>query len=223
MIDFLQTMSMTSAKQLLLFIVAITIGTALPAAAQQNSTQDLKTAAAALIAQRVQLYNKKDAAGIAAEFTPDAIFVELLPRLEVMRGKAEIQKHYQQLFDAGATSFDQKITQVELNGNEAGVMAGDYSVVANGKTITGHWFEILRQEAGTWKATVHVFARPNPIIEWRLEFPQVRPEGKALAIGRVVLHRSRDDLIGTRPFDQSQGDFNFIESCPLVDSILTHT
>src|SRR5208283_4053562 len=67
MIDFLQTMSMTSARQLLLSIVAITIGTALPAAAQQDSTQDLKAAAAALIAQRVQFYNKKDAAGIAAE------------------------------------------------------------------------------------------------------------------------------------------------------------
>ena len=182
MIDFLQTMSMTWARQLLLSIVAITIGTALPAAAQQDkdSTQDLKAAAAALIAQRVQLYNKKDAAGIAGEFTPDAIFVELLPILEVMRGKAEIQKHYQQLFDAGATSFDQKITQVELNGNEAGVMAGDYSVVANGKTITGHWFEILRQEAGTWKATVHVFARPNPIIEWQLEFPQLRQQGEVV-------------------------------------------
>ena len=150
MIDFLQTMSMTSARQL---------------------------------AQRVQLYNKKDAADIAAEFTADAIFVELLPRLEVMRGKAEIQKHYQQLFDAGATSFDQKITQVELNGNEAGVMAGDYSVVANGKAITGHWFEILRQEAGTWKATVHVFARPNPIIEWRLEFPQLRQQGEVVTTG----------------------------------------
>ena len=98
MIDFLQTMSMTSAMQLLLSIVAITIGPALPAAARQDSTQDLKAAAAALIAQRVQFYNKKDAAGIAAEFTPDALFVELLPRLEVMRGKAEIQKHYQQLF-----------------------------------------------------------------------------------------------------------------------------
>ena len=162
---------MNSGWQLLLFIVAITIGTAPPAAAQQNSTRDLKAAAATLIAQRVQMYNKKDAAGIAAEFTPDALFVELLPRLEVMRGQAEIQKHYQQLFDAGATSFDQKITQVALSGNEVGVMAGDYSVVANGKTITGHWFEIVRKEAGTWKATVHVFARPNPIIEWQLESP----------------------------------------------------
>jgi uncharacterized protein (TIGR02246 family) len=171
MIDFLQITRMTSARQLLLSIVAVTIGTALPAAPQQNSTEDLKAAAAALIAQRVQLYNKKDAAGIAAEFTPDAIFVELLPTLEVMRGRAEIQKHYQQLFDAGATTFHQKITQVELNGNEAAVMAGDYSVVATGRTITGHWFEILRQEAGTWKAAVHVFARPNPIVEWQLEFP----------------------------------------------------
>jgi hypothetical protein len=89
MIDFLQTISMTSARQLLLSIVAITIGTALPAAPEQNSTQDLKAAAAALIAQRVQLYNKKDAAGIAAEFTPDAIFVELLPTLAVI---AEQQK-----------------------------------------------------------------------------------------------------------------------------------
>jgi hypothetical protein len=86
---------------------------------------------------------------------------------------------YQQLFDAGATSFDQKITQVELNGNEAGVMAGDYSVVANGKTIT----EILRQEAGTWKATVHVFARPDPIIEWQLEFPQLRKQGEVATTG----------------------------------------
>jgi uncharacterized protein (TIGR02246 family) len=145
--------------------------------------QDLKAAAAALIAERVQLYNKKDAAGIAAEFTPDATFVELLPRLEVIRGKAEIQKHYQELFDAGATSFDQKITQVELKGNEEAVMAGDYSVVANGKNITGHWFEILRQEAGTWKATVHVFARPNPIIEWQLEFPQLRKQAEAVTTG----------------------------------------
>ena len=69
MIEFLQTISLTSARQLLLSIVAITIGTALPAAPEQNSTQDLKAAAAALIAQRVQFYNKKDAAGIAAEFT----------------------------------------------------------------------------------------------------------------------------------------------------------
>ena len=100
-----------------------------------------------------------------------------------MRGTAEIQKHYQQLFDAGATRFDQKITQVELNDNETGVMAGDYSVVANGKTITGHWFEILHQEAGTWKATVHVFARPNPIIEWQLEFPQLRRPSKVTTTG----------------------------------------
>ena len=174
MIDLLQTLSITSANNLLFFIAAVTIGTALPATAQQNSAQDLKAVAAALIAQRVQLYNKKDAAGIAAEFTSDAIFVELLPKLEVLNGKAEIQKHYQMLFDAGATRFDQKITQVELNANDAAVMAGDYSVVANGKIINGHWFEILRQDAGIWKASVHVFARPNPIIEWQLEFPQLR-------------------------------------------------
>jgi len=100
-----------------------------------------------------------------------------------MRGKAEIQQHYQQLFDAGAAGFDQKITQVEFNRAEEAVMAGDYSVVANGKTITGHWFEILRQEAGTWKATVHVFARPNPIIEWQLEFPQLRQQGQVVTTG----------------------------------------
>ena len=48
MIDYSQTISMTSARQLLLSIVAITVGTALPAAAQQNSMQDLTAAAAAV-------------------------------------------------------------------------------------------------------------------------------------------------------------------------------
>lgn len=163
---------MTPARQLLLFtLVAVTIGPSPPAAAQQGTTQALKAKAEAVIAERARFYNQKNAAGIAAEFTADAIFVELLPRLEVMHGKAEIEKHYQQLFDAGATNFDLKITRVELNGDENGVIAGDYSVLANAKTITGHWFEILRQEAGTWKAAVHVFARPEPIVEWQLEFP----------------------------------------------------
>jgi ketosteroid isomerase-like protein len=165
MIDYLQTISMTSARQLLLSIVAIMIGQ-LSLPAQQNTPQDFKAAAAAIIAQRGELYGKKDAAGIAAEFTADVIYVELLPRLEVMHGKAEVQKHYQQLIDAGATNFALKITQVEPTGNDSGLMVGDYTVVANGKTITGHWFEILRQEAGTWKIAVHVFARPEPIIEW---------------------------------------------------------
>jgi uncharacterized protein (TIGR02246 family) len=162
---------MTSPRQILLSIAAVTLGTALPAASQQNSMQDFKTAATTIIDQRTRLYNKKDAAGIAAQFTADAVFVELLPQLTVMHGKAEIQNHYQQLFDAGAGNFDQKITQVELNADGTVVIAGDYAVAANGKTITGHWFEILRHEVGTWKATLHVFARPQPIIEWQNEFP----------------------------------------------------
>lgn len=169
MIDLSRAMSITSAKQFLLCIAAIV--SALPAAAQQNSGQDFKTAAAAIITQRTQLYNQKDAAGIAAQFTEDAVFVELLPRLTVVHGKIGIQKHYQQLFDAGATNFSQKITEADPNGNATGVITGDYSVVVNGKTITGHWFELLRQEDGTWKATTHVFARPESIIEWQNEFP----------------------------------------------------
>jgi uncharacterized protein (TIGR02246 family) len=177
---------MISTSQLLLSIVAMTIVTALPGPAQQGRGQDLTTAAAAIIAERSELYNKRDAGGIAAEFTADATFVELLPRLEVMHGKAEIQKHYQQLFDAGATHFSQKITQVELHSDDTGVVAGEYTVFANAKIITGHWFEILRQEAGTWKTAVHVFARPEPIIEWQLEFPQVPPESKAFTISRVL-------------------------------------
>jgi ketosteroid isomerase-like protein len=169
MIDLSRAMSVTSVKKFLLSVAAIV--SAVPAAAQQNSAPDFKTAATAIILQRTELYNHKDAAGIAAQFTEDAVFVELLPRLTVVHGKAEIQKHYQQLFDAGAANFDQKISEAEPNGSAAGVITGDYSVVANGKTITGHWFEILRQEAGTWKATTHVFARPESIIEWQNEFP----------------------------------------------------
>ena len=169
MIDLSRAMNMAPTRQFLLSIAVIV--SALPAAAQQNNTQDFKAAAAAIIVERTKLYNQKDAAGIAGQFTADAVFVELLPRLTVVHGQAEIQKHYQQLFDAGAANFDQKITEAEPNGNATGMIAGEYSVVANGKTITGHWFELLRQEAGTWKATIHVFARPESIIEWQNEFP----------------------------------------------------
>ena len=136
MIDLLRAMTLASARQFLLSIAIV--ASALPTAAQQIGTQDFKTAAAAIIVQRTKLYNQKDAAGIAAQFTEDAVFVELLPRLTVVHGKAEIQKHYQQLFDAGAANFNQKITEAETEGNTTGVITGDYSVVANGKTITGH-------------------------------------------------------------------------------------
>ena len=173
MIDLSRAMSIASTRQFLLSIAVIV--SALPAGAQQNSTQDFKAAATEIIGERTKLYNQKDATGIADQFTVDAVFTELLPRLTVVHGKTEIQKHYQQLFDAGAANFDQKITEAELNGDGTGMIAGEYSVVANGKTITGHWFEVLRQEAGTWKATIHVFARPESIIEWQNEFPQVRP------------------------------------------------
>jgi ketosteroid isomerase-like protein len=136
MIDLCQAMSLASARQFLLSIAVIV--SALPTAAQQNSTQDLKTAAAAIILQRTQLYNQKEDAGIASQFTADAVFVELLPRLTVVHGKAEIQKHYQQLVDAGAANFNQKITEAEPNDSTTGMIAGDYSVVLNGKTITGN-------------------------------------------------------------------------------------
>ena len=61
MIDLSRATCVASVKQFLLSIAAIV--SALPAAAQQNSAQDFKTAAAAIIIQRTQLYNQKNAAG----------------------------------------------------------------------------------------------------------------------------------------------------------------
>ena len=86
--------------------VLLTLGFfSLPVLAQQQDLQDVMNAANALSARVSELLSKKDAPGIASLFTSDGLLVMLAPQFAFKPGRDAIQKHYQGIIDAGATSI----------------------------------------------------------------------------------------------------------------------
>ena len=160
-------------------IVASTLGMVLPVAAQQSGQRpqsyqqdvskpteqdNLRTAATAVNAQRGELFQKKDLAGLTALYLPDATYIELLPRIQVMQGRAQIQQHLHDVMDASATDLVATVTSAQMGGNGMMKVGGDYFlVVKGGNKIYGHFFQELRQDEGTWKIAMHAFARPEPV------------------------------------------------------------
>jgi uncharacterized protein (TIGR02246 family) len=166
-----------SQVRLLLPLLALSAATIAPAVAQQSARyaessdqyprptnrDNLKAAAAALNSQRSEAIRKRDLAGIAAVYTADAVYVELLPKLEVMHGRAQIRQHFEELFAARTTDLNMTVVTADADGNNGALIGGDYSLVTGNKQIAGHFVQELRQENGAWKIASHVFARPEPV------------------------------------------------------------
>ena len=148
-----------------IFAVALlTVGCfSLPIFAQQQDLQEVMNAANALSARESELLSKKDAAGIASLFTSDGLLVMLAPQFAFKPGRDAIQKHYQGIIDAGASSITLELKNLELRGNDGVWAAGNYSVTVKDKTIQGNWFRILKRENGTWKIAMEAFARASAI------------------------------------------------------------
>jgi ketosteroid isomerase-like protein len=168
-----------SVSKFLIPIVAISIGMVLPAVAQQpghrpqsynqdmakaTDQDNLKTAATNLNAQRGELFRKKDLTGLTALYMPEATYIQLLPRVQVMQGRAEIRQHLQEVIAASATDLIPTVTTARMGGNGAMLVSGDYVlVVQGGRKVYGHFFQELRQDGGVWKIAAHTFARPEPV------------------------------------------------------------
>jgi uncharacterized protein (TIGR02246 family) len=141
-------------------IVLLAVGCfSLPIFAQQQDLSEVMDAANALSARESELLTKKDAAGIAALFTSDGLLVMLAPQFAFKPGRDAIQKHYQGVIEAGATSITLELKNMELRGNDGVWAAGNYSITVKDKTIQGNWFRILKRENGTWKIAMEAFAR----------------------------------------------------------------
>ena len=136
---------------------------ALPICAQQQDLQEIMNATNALGARQNELLGKKDAAGIASLFTSDGLLVMLAPQFAFKPGRDAIQKHYQGIIDAGATSIVLELKNMELRGNDGVWAAGNYSVIVKDQTIHGNWFRILKPEAGTWKIAMEALARSGAL------------------------------------------------------------
>jgi len=147
-------------KSSIFTVVLLTIGGfSLPICAQQQDLQEVMNAVTALSARENELLTKKDAAGIASLFTSDGLLVMLAPQFAFKPGRDAIQKHYQGIIDAGATSITLELKNMELRGNDGVWAAGNYSVTVKDKPIQGNWFRILKRENGNWKIAMEAFAR----------------------------------------------------------------
>ena len=99
-------------KSAIFAAVLLTLGCfSLPVLAQQQDLQEVMNAANALSARESELLSKKDAAGIASLFTSDGLLVMLAPQFAFKPGRDAIQKHYQGIIDAGATSITHGATR----------------------------------------------------------------------------------------------------------------
>ena len=130
---------------------------------QQVDLQEVMKAADALSARESELLSKKDAAGIASLFTSDGLLVTLAPQFAFKPGRDAIQKHYQGIIDAGATSVTLELKNLELRGNDGVWAAGTYSLTVKDNNIQGTWFRILKRENGNWKIAMEAVARPGVI------------------------------------------------------------
>ena len=151
-------------KTVIFAVVLLTVGCfSLSTFAQQQDVQEVMNATNALSARENELLSKKDAAGIASLFTSDGLLVMLAPQFAFKPGRDAIQKHYQSIIDAGASSITLELKNMELRGKDGVWAAGNYSVTVKNKTIQGHWFRILKRENGAWKIAMEAFARAGAI------------------------------------------------------------
>ena len=140
----------------------LTVGCfSLPIFGQQQDLQEVMNAANALSARESELLSKKDPAGIASLFTSDGLLVTLAPQFAFKPGRDAIQKHYQGIIDAGATSVTLELKNLELRGNDGVWVAGTYSITVKDNNIQGNWFKILKRENGNWKIAMEAVARPG--------------------------------------------------------------
>ena len=146
-------------KRAIFAVVLLTLGCSLPVLAQQQDLQEVMDAANALGARESELLSKKDAAGLASLFTSDGLLVMLSPQFAFKPGRDVIQKHYQGIIDAGATSITLELKNLELRAKDSVWAAGNYSITVKDKTIQGNWFRILKSDNGTWKIVMDAFAR----------------------------------------------------------------
>ena len=106
------------------------------------------------------LWNAKDAAGLAMTYTEDAL--RLPPDASRIQGRAAIQAHLQEEFDAGLTNLELEPTDAGHHGDLAWLV-GNYSVnypTEKGDigTATGNYVMVYRKEAdGVWRTIIETW------------------------------------------------------------------
>jgi ketosteroid isomerase-like protein len=160
-------------------LASIQFALALPSAAEQvdatlahpsislsdsGRQQSAMEIAASLNVRRSGCYQRHDLASIASLYTAEATYIELMPVLQVFKGRDQIKSHLEELSGASAVGLVPTVTDADRNPDGTILVAGDYLVLSRETTESvGHFVQSLRWEDGAWRIATHVFARPDPL------------------------------------------------------------
>jgi uncharacterized protein (TIGR02246 family) len=135
---------------------------AVPAAAQQLSEQEARTAVQSLVDVWVNAAQKKDAATVAALYTEKSMRVT--PD-GILYGRAAIEKNLEEGLKV-FSGISIKLDQVHVLGNGAIESTGTWSGVLqspNGPVpVNGYWGATDVRDGGTWKADLDVYNMASP-------------------------------------------------------------
>lgn len=136
---------------------AVTLGATAASAAQDPA----KAAIDAATRKFVAAFNKGDAAGVAATYSPDANAFP--PHEAIVKGRAAIQKMWQGAIDSGITSISFGSTEVESAGNIA-YESGTYEMkLKDGKVADrGKYCVVWKKVNGQWMLHRDIWSTDMP-------------------------------------------------------------
>ena len=149
-------------KQLLIVTLLV-----ICAAAIAEAQQPLRTVIEANTRQFIEAFNKGDAAAVANMYTMNARV--LPPNSEMVEGRTNIQKYWQDAITAGLKIVSLEPVHIESQGNIA-VEVGNYTLTipgAGGVTTTdkGKYVVVWKREGRNWKLAVDIFNTNMPLAK----------------------------------------------------------
>jgi len=142
---------MNNPRFLVAFISALALGSAIPVAAQQTSSLDARQAAESVVLAHNKAMQGKDAAGVAALYAEDVIFIT--PDGPLL-GRAAVEKAAAALLNV-LTPDPAKLDQVVMIGDAVRLRTGTWSGVIqspNGPLhVKGNWTTTDVRDGDTWK------------------------------------------------------------------------
>ncbi|MBV9747641.1 MAG: nuclear transport factor 2 family protein [Acetobacteraceae bacterium] len=148
--------------RLLTLMPTLAMSFAFPAVAQQISAQDAQHVAQSITDAANKASQQKDAAGLAALFTDDAVFVT--PQ-GIIYGRADIEKHKAEALGPAYTPEPGKIEQAMPIGNAvllAGTWSGTYHASSGPVHLTGYWSAAIVRDGDAWKIRQETYNSTPP-------------------------------------------------------------
>jgi uncharacterized protein (TIGR02246 family) len=131
-----------------------------PSFAQSGNADrpNIKQAVEAFVTKYLDIFNKKDATGLAALYVDDAV---LVPPGPIAVGKQSIEKSWRATFDAGRTGLKYKIQQTWAEGNLVWSV-GQFTVMSPDEKGTpqerpGNFANVYQWQGNELKFRVHAF------------------------------------------------------------------